>query len=317
MFFGVDYVGDSTGNVFTENLRLVTSTSAALKDKTFVEILDRLKSLEGKIGRIPTARAPQELGHPQPPPASQPSSNPETEPSSNTTPFDRQSPRSKEPYRYPSAAHKILSWPALQQLMLQYLPSNADDFKTLESDRTSFVVRMHHGQPKLPMDNPLQERLLVGMQYRATRNPPGPQFTFPALTGDTMYRLTAAYFDMFNFLYPFMDRTTFQSNTLAKICSEGFDEDVDSVIALMIFCLGEVAIEGQTGSPIGEFKGVSSGVRGGLTGRPPGLALFNKARDYLGFIINDCELENVQLFSLFAAIGCITSLALATWTFGG
>tara|TARA_R110002060_G_scaffold27400_1_gene37242 strand:- start:234 stop:581 length:348 start_codon:yes stop_codon:yes gene_type:complete len=115
-----------------------------------------------------------------------------------------------------------------------------------------------------------------------------------------MYRLTAAYFDTFNFLYPFMDRRTFESDTLAKVCSEGFDGDVDSVIALMIFCLGEVAIEGLTGNPIGEFKGLPSGVRGGSTGRPPGLALFNEARKCLGFVITDSELENVQIFSLFA-----------------
>lgn len=115
-----------------------------------------------------------------------------------------------------------------------------------------------------------------------------------------MYRLTAAYFDTFNFLYPFMDRRTFESDTLAKVCSEGFDGDVDSVIALMIFCLGEVAIEGLTGNPVGEFKGLPSGVRGGSTGRPPGLALFNEARKCLGFVITDSELENIQIFSLFA-----------------
>lgn len=47
--------------------------------------------------------------------------------------------------------------------MLQVLPSNAGDLKTLESDGTSFLVRMHNGQPKLPMDEPLQDRPFVGM----------------------------------------------------------------------------------------------------------------------------------------------------------
>jgi len=270
------------------------------KDKTLVEILDRLKSLEGKVDRIPTGRTPQGFGPLQQPPSSQPSFNTETEPSSYSTSSGRQPPSPNQPYRHASAAHKILSWPALQQLMLQVLPSNAGDLKTLESDGTSFLVRMHNGQPKLPMDEPLQDRPFVGMQTQATRNSGGPRITFPALTRDAMYRLTAAYFDTFNFLYPFMDRRTFESDTLAKVCSEGFDGDVDSVIALMIFCLGEVAIEGLTGNPIGEFKGLPSGVRGGSTGRPPGLALFNEARKCLGFVITDSELENVQIFSLFA-----------------
>ncbi|KAG4442313.1 hypothetical protein IFR05_002237 [Cadophora sp. M221] len=271
------------------------------KDKTLVEILDRLKSLEGKVDRIPIGRAPQGFGPPQHPPSSQPSFNPETGQSSYSTPSARQQQQSpNQPYRHASAAHKILSWPALQQLMLQVLPTNAGDFKTLESDGTRFIVRMHNGQPKLPMDEPLQDRPFVGMQTQATRNSGGPRVTFPALTRDAMYRLTAAYFDTFNFLYPFMDRRTFESDTLVKVCSEGFDGDVDSVIALMIFCLGDVALEGQTGDPIGEYKGLPSGVRGGSNGRPPGLALFNEARKCLGFVVTDLELENVQIFSLFA-----------------
>ncbi|PVH88250.1 hypothetical protein DL98DRAFT_544144 [Cadophora sp. DSE1049] len=275
------------------------------KDKTLVEILDRLKSLEGKVDRIPTGRTPQGFGPPQQPPSSQPSFNAETEPSSYSTPSGRQPPSPNQPYRHASAAHKILAWPALQQLMLQVLPSNAGDFKTLESDGTSFLVRMHNGQPKLPMDEPLQDRPFVGIffpQSLSKSKTHASQITFPALTRDAMYRLTAAYFDTFNFLYPFMDRRTFESDTLAKVCSEGFDDDVDSVIALMIFCLGEVAIEGLTGTPVSEFKGLPSGVRGGSTGRPPGLALFNEARKCLGFVITDSELENVQIFSLFANV---------------
>lgn len=93
-----------------------------------------------------------------------------------------------------------------------------------------------------------------------------------------------------------MDRRTFESDTLAKVISEGFDGDVDSVIALMIFCLGEVAIDGLSGSPISE----RSGVRGGSISRPPGLALFNEARKCLGFVLCEHELENVQIFSLVA-----------------
>ncbi|CZT47340.1 related to acetate regulatory DNA binding protein FacB [Rhynchosporium secalis] len=270
------------------------------KDKTLTEILNRLMNIEGKIDQISTRRTTQDFGSLRNIPSSQPSFNLESETSSLSTPSSRQQISPTQPYRHASAAHKILSWPALQQLMLQVLPSNAGDFKYLESDGTSFIVRMHSGQPKLPKDEPLQDRPFVGMQSQATRNIGAPRVTFPALTRDAMYRLTAAYFDTFNFLYPFMDRRTFESDTLAKVCSEGFDGDVDSVIALMIFCLGEVAIEGLTGNPIGEYKGLPSGIRGGSDGRPPGLALFNEARKCLGFVLTDSELENVQIFSLFA-----------------
>ncbi|KAH7305371.1 hypothetical protein BKA65DRAFT_543962 [Rhexocercosporidium sp. MPI-PUGE-AT-0058] len=269
------------------------------KDKTLVEILDRLKSLECKVDRIPAAGT-QGFVPPQHFPSSQPSFRPETGPSSYSTPSSRQPPSPNQPYRHASAAHKILSWSALQQLILQNLSANAADFKTLESDGTSFIVRIHNGQLKLPLGEPLQDRPCVGMQYQATRTPGDSPPTFPPLTRNAMYRLTTAYFDTFNFLYPFMDRRTFESDTLAKVCSGGFNGDVDSVIALMIFCLGEVSIEALIGNPISEFKGLPSGVRGGSTGCPPGLALFNTARKCLGFVSTDCELENVQIFSLFA-----------------
>jgi hypothetical protein len=70
-----------------------------------------------------------------------------------------------------------------------------------------------------------------------------------------MHQLATAYFDMFNFTYPFMDRQTFISGTLTKVHTEGFDIDPDSVIELLVFALGELAIEGSRGNPIEVYKG--------------------------------------------------------------
>ncbi|CAL3964274.1 unnamed protein product [Diplocarpon coronariae] len=280
------------------------------KDKTLVEILDRLKILESKVDRLPTARAPPSataFGPSQPSPSSQPSFNSETEASSYSTPSTKQSQLpspdsggSTQPYRLAAAPHKILNWPALQQLLLQFLPANVGDMKVLENDGPNFIIRMCNDQIPLPLDASLQEQPFVGMQTQATRNAGGPRSTFPALTRDTMHKLTGAYFDSFNFLYPFMDRRTFESDTLAKVSSEGFDDDVDSVIALMVFCLGEVALQSMTGTPIAEVNGLKSGIRGGSSNRPPGLALFNEARKCLGFVLCGHRLENVQIFSLVA-----------------
>ncbi|KAI9053432.1 hypothetical protein LZ554_002390 [Drepanopeziza brunnea f. sp. 'monogermtubi'] len=278
------------------------------KDKTLVEILDRLKTLESKIDRLPTGQShlsPAGFGPPRAAPSSQPSFNTETEPTSYSTPSARQSQQASpgsgrsQPYRHASAVHKILNWPAFQQLLLQVLPSSGD-MKVVDNDGKNFIVSMCNTQVPLPLDEQLQERPFIGMQTQATRTSGGPRITFPALTRDTMHRLTAAYFDTFNFLYPFMDRRTFESDTLAKVCSEGFDGDVDSVIALMVFCLGEVAIESLTGVPIAEVNGLKSGIRGGTSNRPPGLALFNEARKCLGFVLCGNQLENVQIFSLTA-----------------
>lgn len=143
-----------------------------------LEILDRLKSLEGKVDRIPAGGpgAASGFGPLQQPPSSQPSFNLEADPSSYSTPSIRQSQQTSpggvgrnQPYRHASAAHKILTWPALQQLLLQILPSNVGDMKILDNGGINFLVRMHNGQNRLPLDESLQERPFVGMQTQATR----------------------------------------------------------------------------------------------------------------------------------------------------
>jgi hypothetical protein len=194
----------------------------------------------------------------------------------------------------------MLTWPAIQQLLIQAVPSNVGDMRSLEQEGSAFIVRMHQGQHALPLDESLEERAFVGMQTTATRATGGHRVTFPWLTREEMQRLADAYFDSFNMMYPFMDRQNFMSDTLAMVQTEGFDGESESVLALLVFALGELAIEGVTGVPIEIHKGRSSGVRGGSSVKPPGLAIFNEARKRLGFVLTKCDLENVQIFSLAA-----------------
>jgi hypothetical protein len=277
------------------------------KDQTLVEILDRLRSLEGKVDRIPIrATIPTGLGPAQPSPASRTYFSAEVDdPSSYSASslrlYQQPTPigieRSQPSWH---AAHKMLTWPAMQQLLLQSLPSNTWDLKALEQDGSAFLVRLQSGSPNLPRDEGLQESLFIGMQTQATRAAGGARITFPSLTQDMMHRLATAYFDTFNFIYPFMDRQNFFSDTLTRVYTEGFNGDTDSVIALLVFALGELAIEGSRGNPIEVHEGRPSGVRGGTLSRPPGLALFNEARKRIGFVLTECDLENVQIFSLAA-----------------
>jgi hypothetical protein len=281
------------------------------KDKTLVEILDRLKSLEGKVDQIPTrGPAPTGFGPAQPSPTSQPSFSADVDdPSSYSVPFFRQSQQPSpsgmgrsQPYRHTSAAHKMLTWPAIQQVLLQSLPSNIGDLKSLEQDGSVFIVRMQKETPALPLDYSMHGRPFLGMQTQETRNSGGERMTFPSLTRERMHRLATIYFDTFNFLYPFMDRQNFVSDTLTKVHSEGFNGDSDSVIALLVFALGEIALDGARGDPIAVEDGRPSGIRGGTPSRPPGLALFNEARKRMGFVLTECDLENVQIFSLAAFV---------------
>jgi hypothetical protein len=194
----------------------------------------------------------------------------------------------------------MLTWPAISQLLLQTVPSNVGDLNSLRDEGSAFIVRMQKGTPNLPLDEALPDRPFIGMQTQATRATGGVRTTFPVLTRDTMLQLATAYFDSFNVIYPFMDRQNFISDTLTRVQTEGFDGDTDSVVALLVFALGELALEGSDGTPIERYGSRSSGVKGGTDKRPPGLALFNEARKRIGFVLTECDLENVQVFSLAA-----------------
>ena len=247
------------------------------KDKTLVEILDRLRSLEGKVDQTPTGHAafPCGFGPPQPSPSSQPDFSTDLGErmhlSRPNRPSQKLSPSEigrDHPYRHASAAHKMLTWSAIQQVLLQSLSPNIGDLKSFEQG-SAFMIRGHEGAPNLPLDDALQDRPFVGMQSQATRTSGGSRVTFPGLTRDVMHRLASSYFDTFNSLYPFMDRQNFISDTLTRVHSEGFDGGTDSILALLVFALGELAIECFRRTPIEIHKGRPSGVRGEQYRGPP------------------------------------------------
>jgi len=267
------------------------------KDRTLVEILDRLIRLEGKVDRISPFPPQRGFGPPQVVPASQ-----------ATSPFPAGSIRQSQggspggtglPYKYTSIAHRILMWPAIHELLRGHRISGGE-LRSLELDGSAYLVQLQRGSPIIPLDENLVNQPFVGMQMQATRELGGPRVTFQDLDYNTMHNLATSYFDTFNLIYPFMDRQNFISDTLAKVHSEGFNGDADSVIALLIFALGELALQGIRGDPIEVYNGRPSGLRGGTLEKPPGLGLFNEARARLGYVIADMELENVQIFLLSA-----------------
>lgn len=264
-----------------------------------MEILDRLKIIEGKVDRIPMRPLP--LGGFPLLSQSSVSLPPSPYTANSVRPSQRASPSGRsQPYRHASAAHKMLTWPAIQTLLSAAVPNNVGDLRSIELEGSAFVVRVQQGVPTLPLDEFLLDQPFVGMQMQATRTAGGPRVIFPDLDYDTMHKLATVYFDTFNLIYPFMDRQNFIADTLMKVHTEGFNGDTDSVIALLVFALGEVAQQGTQGNPIDTHNGRPSGVRGGTAERPPGLALFNEARKRIGFVLTECDLENVQIFSLTA-----------------
>jgi hypothetical protein len=200
------------------------------KDKTLVEILVRLENLEGKVDRIPTrGQIPPGFGPAQASPSSQLSFGPETYIStsyiaSSVWPLQQPSPigtdRSR-PHQHASTALEMLTWPAIKQLLLQSPSSDLGDLQSLQADVSAFIIRMQKGIPNLTLDKVLLDQPLIRTQLQESRETGGVRVTFSDLNYDTMYRLATAYFDTFNFMYPFMDRQNFTSETLSRVVLVG------------------------------------------------------------------------------------------------
>lgn len=133
-----------------------------------MEILDRLKRLELKVDQIPT-RGSQSTGSfssPKPSVSSHPSfGNPESQ-SSHSTPSQQSAystMRISQPYRHTPAAHKILTWPAINQALLQSLPANIGDINDYERDGATFLIELSHSHPSLPLDDGLHKLPFLGM----------------------------------------------------------------------------------------------------------------------------------------------------------
>jgi hypothetical protein len=73
----------------------------------------------------------------------------------------------------------MLTWPAIQQLLFQALPSNIGDLKGLEQDGPAFIIQIQEGTPKLALDDSLQDRPVLAMQSQASRTSGGARDTFP------------------------------------------------------------------------------------------------------------------------------------------
>ncbi|KAI1459356.1 hypothetical protein F4805DRAFT_78538 [Annulohypoxylon moriforme] len=279
------------------------------KDKTLVEILERLKSLEGGLrnldGKVDSLNArgtlplsiygPIQSHHPTTTldagrSSAWPAANIHLQPQAI-------SPASPRDVQYVSATHKMLSWPVMQQVLESQVPNL--DLASLEKDGAAMLLGLQGRVTSLPTN--VYESAHLGIE--------GTSFPLQAAPGssvdggmswDTMQRLTKSYFDTFNLIYPILDRQVFQSEILPTIANQGFDESSSSTLACLIFALGEVAISAIQGAPITTHKGRPSGIRGGTVERPPGLLFFNEARKRMGFNLTECSLENVQMFSLAA-----------------
>ena len=155
--------------------------------------------------------------------------------------------------------HRVILWPCIWQLLADSDLDVESDLRLISEEGNKGFVRkeMAKHPHSLPHD--------TGMSSSAPPNLGGARTDSSLnLNIERMRELTDAYFRTFNVLLPILGYDVFVSTTLEKLASQGFAEgDLDTVLALLVFALGELASEGTFGQPVSVHNGVSSGFRGG------------------------------------------------------
>ena len=153
--------------------------------------------------------------------------------------------------------HRIILWPCIRQLLIDSHINIESDLRLISEEGTKFFIRQEMAKHPRSLPHDIgPSKNLDEARTDGSLN----------LTIERMMQLSDAYFRTFNVLLPILNYDVFVTTTLEKFTSQGFAEgDMDAVLALFVFALGQLASEGVFGQPINTYDGVSSGFRGGKT----------------------------------------------------
>lgn len=192
------------------------------------------------------------------------------------------------------ASHRVLLWPEIVSHMRQsgLLPAAEVELQCIARYGSPWLLPVKSSQhwSELPCNIGLPSLTLdTGSTL------------FPILTNQRVGEYTSAYFNTFNVLLPLLDLDLFMDGIVARLLRDGYrDDDPESVLALLVFALGQLAIEGATGHPSMVGIDGSSAFRRVAIERPPGIGLFNEARRRIGMVNTRLCLQNVQIMLLQA-----------------
>lgn len=203
-------------------------------------------------------------------------------------------------YQHITVAHKVVLWPSIYIHIINSGTQAAVDLQHVLQEGTPWFLRLEMAKHPSPL--PSEPRLpYFAINNRTHEQGFSSDVHFPSLTIQHIQERCEAYFSTFNVLLPLLNRDSFMNDVIAPLLRDGYkDGDVRAVLALLVFALGEVALEGVFQRPITTTNGQASGFRGGTRDLPPGLASFNEARRRSGFIVTMTSLENVQALLLEA-----------------
>jgi hypothetical protein len=184
----------------------------------------------------------------------------------------------QQPCRSPTALHNVLAWP--------YIYTNIINSGIIPSSDLQSILQ--EGGVRFIEDDILKYSIplscVVGSSgsiddAEKTENGHLCSVYLATLAPQQVQKYCDAYFNTFNLLYPLMDQEAFMNNVVAKSLREDHtDGDLGSILALLVFALGQVAIESMFDWPVSVADGRLSGFCDDLFSHPPGLGLFNEAR---------------------------------------
>lgn len=263
--------------------RLLTRTCR--KDKTLTYILDALTRLENKFDGMGLSSAESYTAS---------SSGYRSSPA-DTDHSHKISEELQQTYQHLTVPHKIVLWPSIYAHLINSGIKATSDLQYVLREGTPSFIRLEMTKHPRPLCADLG---LPHFPINAATEEPGHRsnVAFPTLSIQQCLELSDAYFNTFHILFPLLNKDTFMNEILAPLLRDGYGYcDANAVIALLVFALGQVAIQGVFEQPISFIDGQASGFRGGSIDRPPGLAIFNEARWRLGFVASQTSLESVQI----------------------
>lgn len=216
-------------------------------------------------------------------------------------------------YDHLTVPHKVILWPSIYIHLINSGHHTASDLQYILQEGTPWFIRLELAKHpnSLPFDPCLNA---VRIDTPPSDSGYSTRYAFPSLKIQQIQEYTDAYFNTFNVICPILNYDAFMNDVVTCLLREGYaDGDPQAVLALMVFALGQVAIEGVFGNPISFQDGAASGFRGGSVNKPPGIEIFNEARRRLGFVSNMCSLENVQILLLQATYYESNSRHLDFW----
>ncbi|QIX00342.1 hypothetical protein AMS68_005859 [Peltaster fructicola] len=206
-----------------------------------------------------------------------------------------------------SAAHRVFVWPSIYVHLVQSgIPAVSDLQYIIQRGSAWLVEQESKRSARLDMTPSLPA---TSMNRSPSRN-----VTFSWPTPQLIESYIEAYFHTFNALYPILDQESFLNVTLPPVASDGYGYgDASSVLALLVYALGQTALQGTLDQPISSSKSTRSGIRGGSTNHPPGLEIFNEARKRIGLMAGNFTIEVIQCHLLQAMYYSANAMHLESW----